>query len=72
MNLTDQATSNFGVKAGHFSFGNVPDVRADIPQNQVNRSNARSMGRRTYQHSKTCNCGSNYRNTWTNKCAGCN
>ena len=65
MNLseTHEVVSHFGVNAGHFSFGNVPSVRADIPSNQINRSNARSMGRRTYLHSKTCQCGSNYRNT---------
>ena len=71
MNQEYEASSHFGVSAGHFSFGNIPSVRADIPRNQVRRSNARSMGRKSYLHSKTCQCGSNYRNTWTNKCVEC-
>ena len=63
--------SVFGVERGHFSFGESKD-RADIPQHQKNRSNARSMGRATYQHTKPCDCGSFTRGTWSNKCVGCN
>lgn len=61
----------FGVNAGHFSHGVEKPKRADIPQHQINRSNARSMGRATYQHTKQCRCGSFTRGTWSNKCVGC-
>lgn len=63
--------SVFGVERGHFSFGESKD-RADIPQHQKNRSNARSMGRTTYMHTKQCaQCRSLERDTWSNKCKGC-
>ena len=49
-----------------------PLDRQDIPQHQKNRSNARSTGRKYYEHTKPCKqCGSLIRNTFTNKCKEC-
>ena len=63
--------SVFGVERGHFSFGQSKD-RTDIPQHQKNRSNARSMGRTTYMHTKQCKgCGGLVRKVKNNECVGC-
>ena len=55
------------------------EPRADIPQWQINRTNARSVGRRTFMHTTPCRvCGSLerlthkvYAGTKINKCFVC-
>lgn len=55
------------------------EPRADIPQWQINRTNSRSAGRKTFMHTNPCRvCGSLlrlthkvYTGTKINKCAGC-
>ena len=55
------------------------EPRPDIPQWQINRTNARSAGRKTFQHTAPCrSCGGFIRlthrvyvGTKINKCAGC-
>lgn len=55
------------------------EPRADIPQWQINRTNARSAGRKTFLHTKPCRvCGSLerlthrvYAGTKINKCFVC-
>ena len=55
------------------------EPRPDIPQWQINRTNARSAGRKTFTHTNPCrSCGGLLRLTHKvyagakiNKCAGC-
>ena len=55
------------------------EPRADIPQWRINRTNARSAGRKTFLHTTPCRaCGGLerlthkvYAGTKINKCAGC-
>lgn len=48
-----------------------PDPRPDIPQWRINRTNARSRGDRTFEHSIECKCGSTIRRVYDNKCYPC-
>lgn len=69
----------FGTRAGHFSHGCEVQQRDDIPQWKKNRSNARSMGRKTFMHTTPCRSCSGlvrlthkcYEGTKINVCAGC-
>lgn len=61
-----------------FGFASIPfklkgdrEPRADVPKWRIARSNARSMGLSTYQHTKPCHCGSNERRVYDNKCYPC-
>ena len=66
-------------KRSHFKLDGDKPPRPDIPQWQINRTNARSVGRRTFMHTTPCRvCGSLerlthrvYAGTKMNKCAGC-
>mgnify|MGYP007009152313 CR=1 FL=1 len=69
----------FGATPTSFKLPGDREPRADIPQWQINRTNARSVGRRTFMHTTPCRvCGSLerlthrvYIGTKINKCAGC-
>ena len=62
-----------------FKLAGDREPRADIPQWQINRTNARSAGRKTFQYTTPCrSCGGFirlthkvYTGTKINKCAGC-
>lgn len=62
-----------------FKFDGDREPRADIPQWRINRTNARSAGRKTFLHTKPCRvCGSLerlthkvYAGTKINKCFVC-
>ena len=46
--------------------------RADIPQQRIARTNARSMGKPTYLHTKPAKCcGSLIRRVYNNECFNC-
>jgi len=62
----------FGGKTLPFKLDGDREPPAHIPKWRINRSNARSIGRKTYMHTKPCSvCGGLERGTWTNKCKGC-
>ena len=69
----------FGYTPTSFKLDGDKPPRPDIPQWQINRTNARSVGRRTFMHTTPCRvCGSLerlthrvYAGTKINKCAGC-
>ena len=69
----------FGYEPKSFKLPGDREPRPDIPQWQINRTNARSVGRRTFMHTTPCRvCGSLerlthrvYAGTKINKCAGC-
>lgn len=60
-----------------FGFASIPfklsdrEPRSDIPQWRIARANARSMGKRTFTHTKQCKCGSFERRVYDNKCFPC-
>lgn len=45
--------------------------REDIEPWRIARSNARSMGRKTFTHTKPCKCGSTERRVYDNTCYPC-
>ena len=45
--------------------------REDIKPWRIARSNARSMGRKTFTHTKPCKCGSTERRVYDNTCYPC-
>jgi hypothetical protein len=47
------------------------DPRKDVPIWRINRTNARSMGKRFYEHTKPCKCGSFLRRVYNNECFDC-
>ena len=69
----------FGYEPKSFKLPGDREPRPDIPQWQINRTNARSVGRKTFMHTTPCRvCGSLerlthqvYAGTKINKCAGC-
>ena len=69
----------FGYVPTSFKLDGDKSPRSDIPQWQINRTNARSVGRRTFMHTTPCRvCGGLlrlthrvYAGTKINKCAGC-
>lgn len=61
-----------------FGFAAIPfklsdsEPRDDIPLWRIRRSNARSMGKRTFMHTKACkSCGSFERRVYNNECFNC-
>lgn len=69
----------FGATPTSFKLPGDRPPRPDIPQWQIDRTNARSVGRRTFMHTKPCrSCGSLerlthkfYAGTKINKCMTC-
>uniref|UniRef100_A0AB39C8T1 Uncharacterized protein n=2 Tax=unclassified Obolenskvirus TaxID=2267235 RepID=A0AB39C8T1_9CAUD len=47
------------------------EPRKDVPIWRINRTNARSMGKRFYEHTKPCKCGSLLRRVYNNECFDC-
>lgn len=45
--------------------------RADIPSWRIAQTNARSMGKATFTHTKKCKCGSFERRVYDNTCYPC-
>lgn len=62
---------------GRFGYAAIPfkisdkEPRKDISPNVIARSNARSMGKRFYEHTKPCKCGSLLRRVYNNECFDC-
>lgn len=62
-----------------FGFATIPfkldgnrEPRPDVPKWRIARSNARSMGKPTFQHTKPCKCCSSLeRRVYDNKCYPC-
>jgi hypothetical protein len=64
--------ARFGYAVVPFKLDGEREARCDIPQWRINRSNARSMGKRTYMHTKPCKaCDSLERRVWNNECFQC-
>lgn len=69
----------FGHAAPVFKLDGDKEPRPDIPKWRINRSNARSAGRKTFMHTTPCrSCGGyerlthkTYSGTDINKCKGC-
>ena len=82
--IADRFSSDFNRMFGSmplaFKLDGDKEPRPDIPKWQINRTNARSAGRKTFQHTAPCrSCGGFirlthrvYAGTKINKCAGCN
>ena len=45
--------------------------RADVPKWRISRSNARSMGKASFTHTKACRCGSFEKRVYDLKCMPC-
>ena len=45
--------------------------RADVPKWRIARSNARSMGKSSFTHTKACRCGSFEKRVYDLKCMPC-
>ena len=45
--------------------------RADVPKWRIARSNARSMGKASFTHTKACRCGSFEKRVYDLKCVPC-
>ena len=45
--------------------------RADVPKWRIARSNARSMGKASFTHTKACRCGSFEKRVYDLKCMPC-
>lgn len=45
--------------------------RADVPKWRIARSNARSMGKVSFTHTKACRCGSFEKRVYDLKCVPC-
>lgn len=45
--------------------------RADVPKWKIARSNARSMGKASFTHTKACRCGSFEKRVYDLKCMPC-
>lgn len=60
----------FGYAVIPFKISNK-EPRKDISPNVIAGSNARSMGKRFYEHTKPCKCGSFLRRVYNNECFDC-
>lgn len=63
--------NRFGFATIPFKLDGNREPRPDVPLWRIARSNARSMGLRTFQHTKQCKCGSRERRVYDNKCYPC-
>lgn len=60
-----------------FGNANIPfrlsdkEPRADVPLWRIARSNARSMGKPSFTHTKACRCGSFEKRVYDLKCMPC-
>ena len=61
-----------------FGYANIPFKlngdrlpRADVPKWKIARSNARSMGKASFTHTKACRCGSFEKRVYDLKCMPC-
>lgn len=60
----------FGYAAIPFKISDK-EPRKDVPIWRIRRTNARSMGKRFYEHTKPCKCGSLLRRVYNNECFDC-
>lgn len=61
----------FGYSVMPFKLDGDKVARKDIPAWRIRRTNARSMGKRMYEHTKPCKCGSLLRRVYNNECFDC-
>lgn len=62
----------FGYAAIPFKINGEIEPKAGVPLWRIRRSNARSMGKRTFMHTKACKaCGSFERRVYNNECFNC-
>ena len=60
-----------------FGNANIPfklsdkEPRHDVPKWRISRSNARSMGKASFTHTKACKCGSFEKRVYDLKCMPC-
>lgn len=47
------------------------EPRSDVPKWRIARSNARSMGKASFTHTKACRCGSFEKRVYDLKCVPC-
>ena len=50
---------------------NDKEPRHDVPKWRIARSNARSMGKASFTHTKACRCGSFEKRVYNNDCFDC-
>lgn len=63
--------SRFGYAAVPFRLDGNKEPRTDVPQWKIARSNARSMGKASFTHTKACKCGSFEKRVYDLKCIPC-
>ena len=62
----------FGYAVVPFKLDGSRDPRSDVPKWRIARTNARSMGKPTYLHTKPCrDCLSLIRRVYNNECFAC-
>lgn len=47
------------------------EPKKGVPLWRIRRTNARSMGKRTFMHTKACKCGAFERRVYNNECFAC-
>ena len=65
MNLSRFGNANIPFKL------NDKEPRPDVPKWRIARSNARSMGKASFTHTKACKCGSFEKRVYDLKCMPC-
>lgn len=64
--------NRFGYAVVPFKLDGDREPRKGIPQWRINRTNSRSMGKPTYQHTKPCKCcGGLTRRVYNRECFDC-
>ena len=58
----------FGYSVVPFKLDGDREPPKHVPKWRIARTNARSMGKRTYEHTKPCKCGSFLRRVYNNEC----
>lgn len=67
-----QDLERFGTPSIPFKLSGNVEPRSDIPKWRIARSNARSMGKATFAHTKPCaRCGGLEMRVYDVTCAGC-
>lgn len=61
----------FGYAVMPFKLNGDREPPKHIAKWRIARTNARSMGKRMYEHTKPCKCGSLLRRVYNNECFDC-
>ena len=62
---------HFGYPVIPFKLDGDKTPRSDVPLWRIRRSNARSMGKASFTHTKACRCGSFEKRVYDLKCMPC-